>query len=132
VLKNKKFLIGGIVILVALGSLAFMWFRDSATYYYSVSEIASKGSSLQQQTIRIAGQVTPGSVSRNDTTGIMNFQLSDPTDTTKVVSVIYKGGVPDGFKEGTDAVVEGQLASMQSFNASQIIMKCPSKYVPKQ
>jgi cytochrome c-type biogenesis protein CcmE len=132
VFRKKKFLIGGIILLVAIASLAFMWFRNAATYYYPVSEVINKGTTLQGQTIRVAGQVAPGTYSRNNLTGIMAFQLIDPTDTAKTVSVTYKGGVPDSFKEGNDAVVEGQLSSASTFNATQIIVKCPSKYVPKQ
>jgi cytochrome c-type biogenesis protein CcmE len=132
VLKNKKFLIGGIVILIALGSLAFMWFRDSATYYYTVTEVMSKGVTLQQKSIQIGGQVAPGSISRDDSTGIMTFRLVDRSDATRSIDVTYKGGVPSGFKEDTDAIVEGRLSSATTFAATQIIMKCPSKYIPDQ
>lgn len=131
--KKKKFLIGGLVILIAIGTLGFYAFQSFATYYYTVSEIASKGSTLQDQTIRLLGEVAPGSVSRNDSTGMMEFQLIDRADpSAEPISVTYKGGVPDGFKEGSDATVEGKLTSVKSFDASQIIMKCPSKYVAKQ
>jgi cytochrome c-type biogenesis protein CcmE len=132
VFKKKKFLIGGIIILVAVGSLAFMWFKSAATYYYSVADAMSKGTTLQGQTIRLEGQVAPGSVSRNDSTGVMDFQLIDTTNTADIVAVTYKGGVPDAFKEGNAAVVEGQLSSAKTFDATQIIVKCPSKYVPQQ
>jgi cytochrome c-type biogenesis protein CcmE len=131
--KKKKFIIGGLVILIAIGILGFKGFQSFATYYYSVSEVASKGATLQNQTIRLAGQVAPGSVVRNDSTGMMQFQLLDPANASaQAVGVSYKGGVPDGFKEGNDAVVEGTLTSMKTFDATQIIVKCPSKYVPKQ
>jgi cytochrome c-type biogenesis protein CcmE len=132
VLKKKKFLIGGIIILIAIGSLAFMWFRNSATYYYSVADAINRGTTLQGQTIRLAGQVAPGSVMRDDSTGVMDFKLVDTTNAADVVTITYKGGVPDSFKEGNDAVVEGQLSSMKTFDATQIIVKCPSKYVAKQ
>jgi cytochrome c-type biogenesis protein CcmE len=131
-LKRKKFLIGGIIILIAIGSLAFKFIGDAAVYYYSVSDALSKESTLQGQTIRIAGQVAPGSISRDTSTGILQFRLVDLSNSAKVVAVSYKGDVPDIFKEGSDAVVEGQLSSASAFAGTQIIGKCPSKYVPKQ
>ena len=131
-LKKKKFLIGGIIILIAIGSLAFMWFKNAATYYYSVADAMSRGTALQGQTIRLEGQVAPGSISRNDSTGIMDFQLVDTTNSSDIVAVTYKGGVPDSFKEGNATVVEGQLSSAKTFDATQIIVKCPSKYAAQQ
>ena len=129
---KKKFLIGGIIILIAIGSLGFMAFQGAATYYYTVSEVLGKGSAMYDQNIRVTGQVAPNSVIRESTGGnILRFTLDD-RDNDNVLAVTYKGAIPDAFKEGNDAVVEGKISSSGVFEAQQIIVKCPSKYEPQQ
>ena len=131
--KRKKFLIGGIIILLAIGSLGFMAFKGAATYYYTVTEAIAPGNSLSGQNIRVAGQVAPGSVVQEASNNKnISFVLLDTINTGDHLSVTYNGNLPDAFKEGNDAVVEGSLSSSGVFKAQQIIVKCPSKYVPKE
>jgi cytochrome c-type biogenesis protein CcmE len=129
---RKKFLIGAIIILVAAGSLGFMAFRGAATYYYTVSEALAKENTLSGQNIRVAGQVAIDSVVQDGTTNHISFVLLDTSDSNQSLAVRYQGEVPDAFKAGNDAVVEGHLSSPGIFEAQQIIVKCPSKYEPKQ
>lgn len=130
---KKKFLIGGIIILIAIGSLGFMAFQGAATYYYTVGEVTGKGSAMYDQNIRVSGQVTPNSVIRESTgSNLLKFTLVDRDNNTNRLMVAYKGAVPDAFKEGNDAVVEGKISSSGVFEAEQIIVKCPSKYEPQQ
>ncbi len=130
---KRKFIIGGIIICIAIASLSFMAFRGAATYYYTVNEAIEKQNDLIGQNIRVAGQVAPGSVIHvNPEVNNVSFIIQDTTDSGKRLVVRYKGALPDAFKEGNDAVVEGRLFSASSFDAQQIIVKCPSKYEPKQ
>jgi cytochrome c-type biogenesis protein CcmE len=131
-LKQKKFLIGGIIILIAIGVLSFMAFKGAATYYYTVSEVITQKSSMVDKNIRVAGKVVEGSLVQEKSNNTINFVLTDTVDLTKTIQISYKGAVPDAFKEGNDAVVEGQLSGSNIFKAQQIIVKCPSKYVPKE
>jgi cytochrome c-type biogenesis protein CcmE len=129
---KKKYLIGGIIILLAIGSLGFMAFRGAATYYYTVSEILGKGSAIYGQNVRIAGQVATGSVQKlQPNENAIQFVLVDLDSSSSRVSVNYKGAIPDAFKEGNEAVVEGHMTPTGAFYAQQIIVKCPSKYEPK-
>jgi cytochrome c-type biogenesis protein CcmE len=130
--KQKKFLIGGIIILIAIGVLSYLAFKGAATYYYTVGEAVTQSSTLAGQNIRVAGRVVEGSLVLDKTTKNVSFKLIDTTDATKTLPIYYTGALPDAFKEGNDAVVEGQLSSEVSFKATQIIVKCPSKYVPKE
>jgi cytochrome c-type biogenesis protein CcmE len=132
VLKKRKFLIGGIIILLAIAGLSSLAFKGAATYYYTVSEVIVQESTLGNQNIRVAGQVAPGSIIRDNSAGnTLNFILIDSNNNQSHLSVTYKGAVPDTFKEGNDAVIEGRLSSSSIFEAKQIIVKCPSKYEPE-
>jgi len=64
VLRKKRFLIGGIIVFLAIGCLVFMAFQGSVTYYYTVSELMEQGSSIYDQNVRVKGQITPDSVER--------------------------------------------------------------------
>lgn len=126
-LKKKRFVIGGIIILLAIGYLAFVGFQQSATYYYTVSEFAGKASEIPAKNVKVSGQVAPGSV-QQDSGRTLKFDIEEGG---KSIAVVYQGGVPDAFQEGNEVVCEGHLNSEGVFLASSIMTKCPSKYMPQ-
>jgi cytochrome c-type biogenesis protein CcmE len=131
-MKKKTYLIGGLIILVALGALGFVAFRGAATYYYTVAEILSKANSLNGQTVRVAGPVVDHSLELSKSpVSSAKFVMHDRDNSQLLLTITYQGTLPDAFKEGTDAVAEGKLNSSGVFEASQIIVKCPSKYEPQ-
>ena len=128
-LRKKKFLIGGIIIFLAIGYLGYMGFQGSATYYYTVSELLDQGSSIYGENVRVNGQVAPGSIEQEPGDFIMRFNMIEGGQS---LPVVYQGAVPDTFKVGNEVVVEGYLNSTSIFQANTILVKCPSKYVPKK
>ena len=127
--KKKRFLIGGIIILLALGYLGYTSFAGAATYYYKVNEVLAKGSSVIGDNVRVEGHVALDSVQREAAGRLLKFTISD-NGTGESIPVVYSGVVPDTFKAGTDVVVEGKLDSDGIFQAQTIMTKCPSKYEP--
>lgn len=127
-LRKRKFLIGGIIIFLAIGYLGYMGFQSSATYYYTVSELVEQGSSIYGENIRVDGEVAPGSLKQGADALLLRFTIGDGE---KNLSVVYQGVVPDAFKVGNEVVVEGYLDSEGIFQANNILTKCPSKYVPE-
>ena len=126
---RRKFLIGGLVVCLAIGYLGYVGFGGAATYYYTVSELLEPGSSIYGENVRVNGQVAPGSVEQKPEGLILKFAITDGAES---VPVVYHGAVPDAFKVGNNVVVEGYLDSAGIFQASTILTKCPSKYVPKK
>lgn len=122
---KPKFIIGAIIVLVAIGFLGYQGFVYSATYYYTVSEFAEQQSAFVNKSVRVAGNVTDGTIERQGTT--LKFTM---TDGQKDLTVVYKGVIPDTFKAGIEAVVLGKLNSEGIFEASELLAKCPSKYEP--
>jgi len=127
-LKKKRFLIGGIIVFLALGYLGYAGFEGSATYYYTVSELMEQGGSIYGENVRVNGQVAPGSVEQESGGLIMRFTIIDGEAS---LPVVYQGVVPDAFKVGNEVVVEGHLDSDSIFQTNTILVKCPSKYVPE-
>jgi len=129
VLRKKRFLIGEIIVFLAIGYLGYMGFTSSATYYYTVSELIVQGSSIYGENVQVNGQVAPGSVEQEPGGLILRFSLVDGEET---LPVVYQGVVPDAFKVGNEVVAEGYLDTAGIFQANTILTKCPSKYVPKK
>lgn len=129
-LKKKRFLIGGIIIVLAIGYLGFMGFTASATFNYTVSEIMEQGSSVYGENVRIYGEVAPGSVKQESGSFILKFTIVD-VEGKESLPVVYQGVVPDTFKTGNDVVVEGQMNPDGVFQAHTLMPKCPSRYVPE-
>jgi cytochrome c-type biogenesis protein CcmE len=54
------------------------------------------------------------------------------TDTAKTIPVVYKGILPDLFKEGKGVVAEGKLGGDGLFTASQVLAKHDENYMPPE
>lgn len=126
--RKKKFLIGGIIVVLAIGYLAYGGFMSSATYYYTVGELNGLGSSIYGDSVRVSGKVAPGSIEQERAGLTMRFTIVEGEES---LPVVYQGVVPDAFKVNNDVVVDGRLSSSGVFQADSILVKCPSKYVPE-
>ena len=120
-----KFIIGGIVILAALAWLGFVGFQESKAYYITVDEYSTMKENLDGKTLRLAGDVVAGSINRSKPQ--MEFVISSRDHNIKVR---YTGTdiIPDTFKDGSKALVEGKPGPDGIFQASHIEAKCASKY----
>jgi cytochrome c-type biogenesis protein CcmE len=128
-LRNKKFLISGLLILVAVSFLAYTGFESSAIYYYTVSELTVQDESVRNTSIRVNGQVDANSVEHNSTgSSALEFTITEGGES---LPVFYQGVVPDTFGAGREIVIEGYLDSEGVFQADSILTKCPSKYEPE-
>jgi cytochrome c-type biogenesis protein CcmE len=61
---RMKLILGGAVIVAALAWLGFVGFQESKAYYITVDEYSSIAGKLEGKTIKLAGDVAPGSVDR--------------------------------------------------------------------
>ena len=129
-IRKKRFLIGGIIIFLAIGYLSYMGFTGSATYYYTVSELMEQGSSVYGENVRINGEVAPGSVKQEAGSSVLRFTIVD-VEGEESLPVVYQGVVPDTFTVGNAVVVEGQINPDGVFQAHMLMPKCPSRYVPE-
>lgn len=126
-LGKRRFLIGGIIVVLAIGYLAYTGFEDSGTYYYKVSEIAGLGSTAYDNNMKVNGQVAP-SFERESDGLTLRFDIIEGGEK---LPVVYSGIVPDAFDVGSEVVVEGYLSPEGVFHADSILTKCPSRYKPE-
>jgi len=127
--RRRRFLIGGLIVFLAVGYLGYIGFQEAATYYYTVGELLEQGSSIYGENVRVNGQVAPGSVEQEAAGRILRFTIIDGEER---LPVVYQGIVPDTFKVGNEVVIEGHLNSAGIFQAHTLMPRCPSRYVPKK
>ncbi len=120
-----KFVIGGLVILGAIAYVTFSSFQANAIYYLTLKELEGQRSGLIGQPIRINAPLDKTSIQFDDKTLVLKFNLKDGD---LVLPVVYKGVKPDTFEQGESVVAEGRLGTDGVFQASTILVKCPSKY----
>jgi cytochrome c-type biogenesis protein CcmE len=123
--SRVKFIIGGAVVVAALVWLGFVGFQESKAYYITVEEFNAMQGDLHGKTLKVAGDVVNGSIDR--TRPQMEFVIAHKGKSLKV-RYVGKEVVPDTFKDGSKAVVEGKLDSEGVLQARHIEAKCASKY----
>ncbi len=125
-MKKLKYLIGIAIILICIILLAVRGFKKSQVFYLTVSEVLEqKDTTETQETLRVNGMVTPGSIDYRAEALTLTFNISDGK---KTLPVIFNGAKPDLLTDDKEVVVEGMLDAGGVFKATKIITKCPSKY----
>jgi len=121
---QKKFVIGSGIIVATLLALAYVGYTQSKTYYHTISELPTLSGATLHQRMRVSGNVKAGSISHPD--GRIDFVLEEEG---KTLPVKYVGTdpLPDTFKDGAQALVEGHVTT-DGFVAEQVQAKCASKY----
>src|SRR5256885_17238075 len=106
--KTKWFAIGALG--VAAGAFLFITLGgigENLVYYWGPKELRAAGHKAVGATIRLGGQVAPGSVKRGD--GGSNLEF-DVTDGTALVHVVSRGVPPQLFRDRIGVVGGGTLA----------------------
>ena len=120
-----KFILGGFVVVAALVWLGFVGFQESKAYYVTIDEYRSMEGTLHDKTLKIAGDVVAGSIDRSKPQ--MEFMIGNQKESIRV-RYVGKEVIPDTFKDGSKALVEGNVAPDGVFQARHIEAKCASKY----
>jgi len=132
--RRIRFLIAALLLAGAVAYLMYTGVRQTAVYYLTIDELLSKKDDLNNEGVRVAGRVEPGSVKKKMTPigEELNFRLADfKTDGTVdgAVAVHFVGVTPDMFKAegGSDVIVEGKYRDGTLY-AQSLLTSCPSKY----
>ena len=125
---RSKFLIGGAIVLSTSGYLMWTSIRDTATYYLTPTELATKvagDSRFVERGVKVGARVVNGTIERDPSGRSLTFKMTDGAHT---YAVNYRGIAPDTFTDGVDVVVEGKLGSDGTFHATTLLAKCASRY----
>lgn len=126
--RNRRLLLAvSCVGLAGLAAALALWaLRNTATYFYSPSDLAALATKPQGD-IRIGGLVERGSITHDDVQRI-EFKV---TDLKSELDVTFSGVLPSLFREGQGVVAEGRLEDGK-FVAHTILAKHDENYMPPE
>jgi cytochrome c-type biogenesis protein CcmE len=133
-MRTGRFLIGAMVIGLAVSYLVYAGIRETSVYYLKIDEFAAQKEALAGEPLRVAGRVQHGTMDWNPRTLDLRFALAGFDDEHVVavpLHVEFNGILPDMFAEGRDVIVEGTYEGSDRFVARTILTSCPSKYEPE-
>ncbi|MCC6676429.1 MAG: cytochrome c maturation protein CcmE [Phycisphaerales bacterium] len=120
----RKQIIGGAIIIAAVGYLAVTGLGSGWVYYVDVDQYTAQTAATGRRA-RVFGVVGGNALELNRANLSARFDLVGSTSTLRVD---YHGAVPELFQSGRQVVVEGQLGADGVFNADVLLTKCSSKY----
>jgi len=124
--KTKvKFAVGVGIIVIALSCMAWLGAEQSKTYYHTISELGTLPEAATHQRMRVGGDVQSGSIQH--LSGRVDFVLVEQGNTL-AVSYVGTDPLPDTFRDGAQALVEGKVTPDGRFVAETVQAKCASKY----
>ncbi len=128
--NNQKFLyvLAVFLLLGGAGVLFFSAASQNAVYFLNVAEARVLPDRYVKQ-IRLFGEVARHDLREGTARLGVKFTLQDKDQKDLLVHVVYTGAVPDTFKTGIEVILEGRFdRETDSFVASSMMTKCPSKY----
>jgi cytochrome c-type biogenesis protein CcmE len=124
--KRIAMIAGGLAALSAAAAFVLAAFQENLVFFFTPTDVEAK-KAPQGRAFRIGGMVVPGSVKRQADGVTVQFVV---TDTAKNVPVVYKGLLPDLFREGKGVVTQGKLGGDGVFYASEVLAKHDENYMP--
>lgn len=125
--KHKRLLF--IVVAMALlgGAVAMVMsaFEENIVFFHSPTDVVEKKVKIGKR-LRIGGLVEEGSVKKEG--ALVHFRV---TDLVNSIPVVYKGILPDLFREGQGVVTEGLLSDGE-LQADEVLAKHDETYIPPE
>jgi cytochrome c-type biogenesis protein CcmE len=128
--RHKRLaLIGvGVAALAIATALVLNAFQSNLVFFFTPTQVAAREAPIGR-TFRIGGMVETGSLKRGPDGLTVHFRV---TDTAQTIPVVYKGILPDLFKEGKGVVAQGRLGPNGEFSASEVLAKHDENYMPPE
>ncbi|MDO9052611.1 MAG: cytochrome c maturation protein CcmE [Gallionella sp.] len=125
--RQKRF-VYIVVALAAVGlavALVLNALKDNVSLYFTPTQVYNK-EAPEGRSFRIGGLVEEGSVKRENDGLTVNFVI---TDLHKSLPVVYKGILPDLFKEGKGVVAQGKMEADGLMHADEVLAKHDENYM---
>ena len=126
--KRIAFIVIALASLSVAAYLVASAFRNNLVFFFSPTQVAAKEAPVDR-TFRIGGLVQEGTLKRESDGLTVKFTV---TDTAQSIPVVYKGILPDLFKEGRGCVAQGKLSADGVFQAEQVLAKHDENYMPPE
>jgi cytochrome c-type biogenesis protein CcmE len=126
--KRLSFIVAGVALVAVAVGLVLYALKNNVSLYFTPTQVYNK-EAPQGRSFRIGGLVEVGSLQRQTDGLTVHFSI---TDTTKTMPVVYKGILPDLFKEGKGVVAQGKLEGDNVFHAEEVLAKHDENYMPPE
>jgi cytochrome c-type biogenesis protein CcmE len=124
--RRAAWIVAGLAALAVAVGLVLYALSSNIVFFFTPTQIAAN-EAPQGRAFRVGGLVEPDSVRRE---GIdVRFRV---TDGAKTIPVVYRGTLPDLFKEGKGVVAQGTLGADGTFRASEVLAKHDENYMPPE
>lgn len=126
--RHQRFLLitAGVAALAIAGMFVLNAFQSNLVFFFTPTQV-SKGEAPKGRAFRVGGMVKEGSLKKDGEN--VAFVV---TDFAHEVPVVYKGQLPDLFKEGKGVVAQGKLSDDSQFMASEVLAKHDENYMPPE
>jgi cytochrome c-type biogenesis protein CcmE len=148
--SRTKFVIGGLLIVAAVVYLIVSSTQAAAQYYLTIDELIGKSGTLGDRDIKVSGAVVGESIAYDAKTLTLRFTaVNVPADLDEIeqggglaevlhqavldenasrIEVEYIGPKPDLLRHEAQAIVTGRMDEDGVFHASELLLKCPTRY----
>ena len=126
--KRLGFIVAGVMLVAAAVGLVLYALKNNVSLYFTPTQVYNK-EAPQGRNFRIGGLVEAGSVKRETDGLTVHFNI---TDNARIMPVVYKGILPDLFKEGKGVVAQGKLEADNVFHAEEVLAKHDENYMPPE
>jgi cytochrome c-type biogenesis protein CcmE len=140
-----KFIIGGVLILAAVAYLMLSGTLAGAQYYMTVDQLLSDTANTGR-TVRMSGVVLGDSIQYDPDTLTIEFTIANvPSEFDDLGTALHEAAnnpdasrisvrvedqvMPDLLQHEAQAILTGQLGEDGVFHASELLLKCPSRFI---
>jgi len=124
--RSRLFLFAALAVAgIGFAIIAASSINKNLVYYWSPSDLRKAGDKAYGASIRLGGQVAPGSVHILPNGSALDF---DVTDKKQLVHVKATGVPPQMFREGIGVVVEGTMNPAGYFESSRLMVSHNNEY----
>ncbi|MBK7114540.1 MAG: cytochrome c maturation protein CcmE [Proteobacteria bacterium] len=124
--KRRLYMVLGILVGVGVATTFALQAFKSGIGFKAPTEVVA-GAVQQDKRFQLGGMVKKGSVQRVPGTLEVRFVV---TDFQNDVPVVYRGVLPDLFKEASGVTTNGRLDASGVFQADEVLAKHDENYMP--
>jgi len=110
----------GVAAIVIFGGLGIWSLRKTATPYVDFNRART-----MQTNVQVLGKIDHGQATYDETSGKLLFYIIDENGDSMLVQ--FAGAKPGNFEQAESVVCVGRYQN-GAFQASNLLVKCPSKY----
>ncbi len=142
--ERLKFISAGLLILVAVLYLLISGTLQGARYFITVGELLDEASYLGR-TVRISGAVDGESIEYDSEKAIIRFEIVNianeyedlatalheallDSNAPRLKIVVEDAAIPDLLQHEAQAILTGALGQDGVFAATELLLKCPSRF----